>query len=334
MTTVQPDQLQPLVQEVTAALHTLFQRYGLSLNMQKGKTEVVMMYRGKDANRCRWALFDAESPPMIVTTTPTHVLSIRVVPSYRHLGARYTMDLDIDEEITSRIGMGNRPLQRWSEQSLATEPLIQMLVSSCIYESLVLTRLLYGCSVWSDVPTSLIKQLEAMIIKHHRSIHNCGFWTEDGIPDDAFVATHQVMPFRLHWARHRLVYLQHVARHGLPVHIQLLHAEYATGKGWLHEVSQELMWMSTLIDLPFEPRQCGMNSGRFWLIGSHGSSQFGELAGLGSEEVPHQHCSRAWDLWRWGLLRRRCHCWECSILWMQHLHALLSFLPAACASCL
>lgn len=112
MATVQPDQLQPLVQEVTAALHTLFQRYGLSLNMQKGKTEVVMMYRGKDANRCRSALFDAESPPMIVTTTPTHVLSIRVVPSYRHLGARYTMDLDIDEEITSRIGMGNRPLQR------------------------------------------------------------------------------------------------------------------------------------------------------------------------------------------------------------------------------
>lgn len=50
-----------------------------------------------------------------------------------------------------------------------------------------------------------------MIIKHHRSIHNCGFWNEDGIPDDAFVATHQVMPFRLHWARHRLVHLQHVA---------------------------------------------------------------------------------------------------------------------------
>jgi hypothetical protein len=64
MATVQPDQLQPLVQEVTAALHTLLQRYGLSLNMQKGKTEVVMMYRGKDANRCRSALFDAESPPI------------------------------------------------------------------------------------------------------------------------------------------------------------------------------------------------------------------------------------------------------------------------------
>ena len=53
MATHQPDQLQPLVQEVTSALHTLFLRYGLSLNMQKGKTEAVMMFRGKNANRCR-----------------------------------------------------------------------------------------------------------------------------------------------------------------------------------------------------------------------------------------------------------------------------------------
>lgn len=215
MATVQPDQLQPLVQEATATLHTLFQRYGLSLNMQKGKTEVVMMYRGKDANRCRSALFDAESPPVIVTTTSTHVLSIRVVPSYRHLGARYTMDLDIDEEITSRIGMAKQAfaeMKRTIFGNRALDPDARVK----LYESLVLTRLLYGCSVWSDVPTSLLKQLEAMIIKHHRSIYNCGFWNDAGIPDDEFVATHQVMPFRLHWARHRLVYMQHVARHGLP----------------------------------------------------------------------------------------------------------------------
>lgn len=226
LATIQPDLLQPLVQEVTATLHTLFQRYGLSLNMQKGKTEVVMMYRGKNANRCRSALFDADSPPMIVTTTSTHVLSIRVVPSYRHLGARYTMDLDIAEEIVSRMGMAKQAFVEmkrtiFGNRALASDARVKL------YESLVLSRLLYGCSVWSDVPTPLLKQLEAMIIKHHRSIHNCGFWNEDGVSDEEFAATHQVMSFRLHWARHRLVYLQHVARHGLPVHIQLLQYDRA-----------------------------------------------------------------------------------------------------------
>ena len=251
MATNQPDQLKPLVQEVTSTLHTLFLRYGLSLNMQKGKTEAVMMFRGKNANRCRSALFDADSPPTLVSATSTHVLSIRVVPSYRHLGARYTMDLDIDEEINNRIGMAKQAyaeLKRaiFSNRALAATARVQL------YESLVLTRLLYGCSVWSDVPAPLVKQIETMIIKHHRSIYNCGFWTDDGISDEAFIATNQVMPFRLHWARHRLVYLQHIARHGLPVQIQLLLAEYATGKGWLHEVSRELAWMATLVELPFE----------------------------------------------------------------------------------
>ena len=265
LTTQQPDLLQPLVQEVTATLHTLFQRYGLSLNMQKGKTEVVMMYRGKNANRCRSALFDTESPPMIVTTTPTHVLSIRVVPSYRHLGARYTMDLDIAEEIVSRMGMAKQAYVEmrkaiFGNRALAPDARIKL------YNSLVLTRLLYGCSVWSDVPAPLLKQLEAMIIKHHRSIHNCGFWKEDGVSDDEFTATHNVMPFRLHWARHRLVYLQHVARHGMPVHLQLLQAEYATGKGWLHEVAQELRWVSTLIELPFEPPTTDVMWTEFWSL--------------------------------------------------------------------
>ena len=103
-----PEHLQPLVQEVIAMLHTTFQRFGLSLNMQKGKTEVVLMYRGRDANSHRSALFDADVPPVIVTTTPTHVLSLRVVPTYRHLGARYTMDIDIHEEIASRMAMAKQ----------------------------------------------------------------------------------------------------------------------------------------------------------------------------------------------------------------------------------
>ena len=85
----------PLVQTTTQILHTTFQRFGMSLNMARGKTEVVVMYRGREANKYRTNLFDISGLPTIVTSTPTHVLSLRVVPAYRHLGARYTMDLDI-----------------------------------------------------------------------------------------------------------------------------------------------------------------------------------------------------------------------------------------------
>lgn len=245
------EELIPLVQKTTMILHSTFQRFGMSLNMAQGKTEVVLMYRGRDANQLRTQLFDTSTAPTIVTSTPTHVLSIRVVPSYRHLGARYTMDLDINEEVTSRIAMAKQSFEElrhsiFGNHSLAIE------ARTTLYDSLVLSRLLYGCSVWSDVPASLIKQLEAMVVGHHRRMRNEGFWTASTLTDDAFVRQHQIMTFRLHLARHRLAYVQHLARHALPVHLALLLSEFETGKGWLREVAQDLHWLNQMIVLPFD----------------------------------------------------------------------------------
>ena len=211
-----------------------------------------MMFRGKNANRCRSLNSSTRSclrswlpqlQPMCYPFGWSHLIV--------HLGARYTMDLDIAEEIVSRIWNGETGFRGDAESHfLAIELLRQMPGSSC-----TTALFLPDCSMDARFGAMFRRHFSsssrAMIIKHHRSIHNCGFWKEDGMSDDAFIATYGVMPFRLHWARHRLVYLQHVARHGLPVHLRLLHAEYATGKGWLHEVAQELTWMSTLIDLPF-----------------------------------------------------------------------------------
>ena len=246
-----PDDLLPLVQEVTTAMHALFRRYGLTLNMQRGKTEVVMMYRGRDSNRFRTLLFDTSTTPTIVTSTPSHVVSIRVVPSYRHLGARYTMDLDINEEIESRISMAKQAFEELRKAIFGNRAMSSD-ARTKLYDSLVLSRLLYGCSTWSDVPAPHLKRIETMIMQHHRRIHNLGFWTASNVSDQEFAAIHQVMPFRIHWARHRLVYLQHISRHALPVHRALLLAEYVTGKGWLREVVHDLRWLQQLVQMPFD----------------------------------------------------------------------------------
>ena len=245
------EDLIPLVQTTTTILHSTFQKFGMSLNMAQGKTEVVLMYRGKDANKHRIKTFDTSRAPTIVTTTPTHVLSIRVVPSYRHLGARYTMDLDINEEVAHRMAMAKQAFEEmrhavFGNRSLAIDARVTL------YDSLVLSRLLYGCSAWSDIPGTLVRQLEAMIIGHHRRMRNEGFWTASDLNDEAFVKKYQIITFRVHLARHRLGYVQHLARHALPVHLTLLLQELETGKGWLCEAAQDLQWLKSLVDLPFD----------------------------------------------------------------------------------
>ena len=52
-----------------------------------------------------------------------------------------------------------------------------------LYDSLIVSRLMYACSVWMDVSKSQLQQLEALIIKHHRQMANIGFWTDMHMTD-------------------------------------------------------------------------------------------------------------------------------------------------------
>ena len=115
---------------------------------------------------------------------------------------------------------------------------------------MVASRLLYGCAVWSDVSAAQIKQVEAVIIDHHRRIHDEGFWQQTRINDEAFTAQSKMIPFRILWARNRLVYLQALSKHGRPYHLQLLLLEFKRQRGWLWEVCTDLQWMEHLVELP------------------------------------------------------------------------------------
>ena len=103
LTTTEAPKLVPLVQLALATMHTAFRRRGLTMNLSKGKTEVIINFRGPQAVQCRTQLFDRDRQPVITVSTATHVFSVRVVTSYKHLGAKFAMSLDIEAEITARL---------------------------------------------------------------------------------------------------------------------------------------------------------------------------------------------------------------------------------------
>ena len=101
---VTSDQLVPLVKYTTAVIHQIFRKRGLTMNLDHGKTEVLVLFRGQGAVQQRKEMFAKDATPSITVATETHVLTVRVVPSYRHLGARLPMNLDLDSEVSARIG--------------------------------------------------------------------------------------------------------------------------------------------------------------------------------------------------------------------------------------
>ena len=58
--------------------------------------------------------------------------------------------------------------------------------------------------------------------------------------------------FRIFWARHRLCYLQHLAEHGHTFYKSLLLMELQNNKGWPFEVSEDLKWLASFHELPFD----------------------------------------------------------------------------------
>lgn len=112
------------------------------MNFEKGKTEAVIMYRGPGAPAHRAALFARETSPCIVIDTATHILTLKVVAAYRHLGSQYTMNADIEHEILTRIATARQAFEElkrpiFSNRHIPIEGRLQL------YNSLIISRLLY-----------------------------------------------------------------------------------------------------------------------------------------------------------------------------------------------
>ena len=245
-----PSLLLPLVKDTTALLHMTFRAHGLTMNFDNGKSEAVIMYRGNGAAAYRTQLFDRETPPCVVVDTDSHIVTLRVVATYRHLGSRYTMDADIEHEVNSRIAMARQSYEElkrpiFQNRNIPIEGRFQL------YNSLIISRLMYGCAVWSELPRAHLHRLEAFLIDHQRRIANIGFWNGAEMTDRDFRLHHELPPFQVVWTGHRLAYLQHVAKHGSVFHRQLLLMEFDLGKGWLREVVEDLNWLTDLVTLPF-----------------------------------------------------------------------------------
>ena len=247
-----PQDLEMVLQRTLQHVHGAFYSKGLQINYDKGKTEAVLMFRGSSADTVRRSFFQVEHETFLTTSTDTHVFRVRAVPSYKHLGIRYQMDSDLEHEVSCRIGQARtafhevkRPI--FKNEFLTHRTRIQLM------QSLVLSKMLYGCGTWYEIPRRTVQKLESTIMRFFRSILNCGFWNETHTTDDQLRARHGLPSFRVLLATSRLRYLAHVASHAHDYHRDLLYEERKYNKGWLYEVEDDLVWMKTCISLPDLP---------------------------------------------------------------------------------
>ena len=173
LTTTSASPMEPLIQDTIRAVHSAFRSRGLTLNLDRGKSEIVVMFRGAGANRCRTGLFDIEQTPSITTATDSHILTMRVTSEYKHLGVRFAMNLDYEKEIKARIGAARQAFEQMKKPIFLNQA-IPVQGRLILFQSLLLSRLLYGCAAWAELSATAYRHLDATFVTFYRKICNVG----------------------------------------------------------------------------------------------------------------------------------------------------------------
>ena len=106
--------------------------------------------RGEGAVQCRKDLFVKDNHlPFISVATETHMLSVRVVASYRHLGVKFAVNLDIDKEVQARPGAARQAFEQMKKPIFLNRAL-PVSGRIALFQSLILSQLLYGSAIWSE----------------------------------------------------------------------------------------------------------------------------------------------------------------------------------------
>eukprot|EP00438_Fugacium_kawagutii_P004073 Skav227081 [mRNA] locus=scaffold1387:128305:134481:+ [translate_table: standard] len=245
-----PSALTELLSRTTSAMWDLLRDAGLSLNLEAKKTEAVVMFRGKGAVEARLQLFQEDRPPHLVVPCRDHIISLRISPSYKHLGGRYGMTGDLQDELVARQKDARRAyaeLRRplFGNRRISVRTRLQLL------QSLVISKLLYGAAVWADLSPAQLHSLDTSLMKWVRAITGNHLGNpEDRVSDASLRATHRLPTVRQLLAKIRLRFLHFVVHWADSWYVDLLLLDAASEGSWLGAVAIDLRWLFRTVEVP------------------------------------------------------------------------------------
>ena len=202
------DQHIEVVQTVLNLALSVFQSYGLRLNFQPGKTEVVCQLRGNKAVALRRKVFVQD----FATVPIEGGHQVRLVSMYKHLGMLYAQNLSLAHDIQARIGRASTQFRQISRTILLNRH-VPTTTRLQLLDSLVLPMIFYGSGSWALLPASVFQKLHHFIVSLQRRIVGQGFWSDDRQTDRWFMADWKLPCLGLRLAKHRLLYALQIAKH-------------------------------------------------------------------------------------------------------------------------
>ena len=225
---------------VLGEVRRILMSYGLQLNMQAGKTELVCQYHGKDAVACRHRRF-VEHVGRLALPDGT---SLHVVSQYQHLGTMFSQSMSLKSELDGRIGKAAAAFRQMSKPIFNNKKLAPALRLQLL-ESLVLSIVFYGSGTWPLLNHRMYAKLAHVVVKWQRQIAADGYWRDDRTADHDFQARWQLPVLSARLAKHRLLYAFKMVQHAPQDLITCVTAEDESdgGSPWCLASRHAIDWM-------------------------------------------------------------------------------------------
>ena len=246
-----PERVVSLAQEVSGQIFDRLTIAGLTPNLSKGKTELILDCRGPNAVHVRREL--SHNDHAISTTSKLLLEPLRIVGSYKHLGSWIETKIGIRKEVRTKFAAAHEVLTRYRAQIFCNRRL-PLDRKRLFFESLVLSTIIFNAAIWQAptqrqatlIQTSFTKLYRRFAVQHfgQKAIK----WsTRQVLFETGLHSSETVICVA------RLRYAGHLVHQGQAHLWALLREE----RQWWHQVEADIQWLQMYCpeaDVP-HPRQ-------------------------------------------------------------------------------
>ena len=276
------EELVPAVGELLRVVDRIFTRRGFDLNMDKGKTGVVLTFQGPGAPDLRREFLLTEPSGFPCQLDRDRRTWLHATASYRHLGTQFASKLDFTEELRFRCGQAAAAFSAMSRQVFCNRHL-PVATRLQLFQALVCTRLYFGLGTWATPTTSQLIHLKKVLASFLRKILNAGQRKiHEKLTDVQVFAQSNFLEPRIRLAQDRLLFAHKVFQHGPAFAQHLLHMESQyLPHSWISGLFADITWLRTVLPdcVPEDWTQTLTGAIEFWQSGAPGWKTMIQRAG-------------------------------------------------------
>ena len=215
----------------TGVLLEVCAEHGVTPNLTRGKTEILLSLRGKGSRQKRRRYFSEQNGRQMEIIHEHGTAHIAVVGSYVHLGGRVHHSADSRAEARRRISIANEAFETHRRQ-LYQNPKIAVKRRQELFSTLILSKVGYGLESWTFTNQALVDYIHGAILRLYKRFLKI---PADRHVDDFEVLAEAGLPSpKTMFRRARLRYL-----------LTLMNCEHTTQWGLL---TQDETWRAMIMD--------------------------------------------------------------------------------------